>query len=79
MDKLSEIRKVFYTFLTDETNKVELGAIAQDVQKIYPEVIDIDDNGHLSIAYNRLSVIALSTIETLYERIKILEDTLDNE
>ena len=79
LDKLSEVRKVFYTFLSDETNKVELGAIAQDIQKVCPEVVDIDENGYLSVAYDRLSVIALSTIETLYEKIKILEDVLDNE
>ena len=79
LDKLSEVRKVFYTFLSDETNKVELGAIAQDIQKVCPEVVDTDENGYLSVAYDRLSVIALSTIETLYEKIKMLEDVLDNE
>ena len=71
--------EVFYTFLSDETNKVELGAIAQDIQKVCPEVVDTDENGYLSVAYDRLSVIALSTIETLYEKIKMLEDVLDND
>jgi hypothetical protein len=79
LEKLSEMRKIYYTFLSDKESKVEVGTIAQDLQKIYPELVETNDNGELCVAYNRLSVIALKTVDTLYSKIKELEDLLDNE
>jgi hypothetical protein len=78
LDELSNVRKVFYTFLSDETNKVELGVIAQDIQKICPEIVGVDENGYLSVAYDRLSILALSAIDDLYIRVKKLEERILN-
>jgi hypothetical protein len=46
--------------------------IAQDIQKIYPELV-YEDGGHLSLAYDKLSVIALEAIDVLNEKNKELE------
>ena len=45
--------------------------IAQDVQKLYPELVNIDGD-HLSLAYDKLSVVALKAIDELYVLIKDL-------
>ena len=78
LDELSNVRKVFYTFLSDETNKVDVGVIAQDIQKICPEIVGVDENGYLSVAYDRLSILALSAIDDLYIRVKKLEERILN-
>ena len=52
--------------------------IAQDVQKLYPELVSMDKNtGYLSLAYDKLSVIALEAIDTLYEEYKQLKERVN--
>ena len=52
--------------------------IAQDVQKLYPELVSTDQNtGYLSLAYDKLSVIALEAIDTLYEEYKQLKERVN--
>jgi hypothetical protein len=79
LEELLELRKVFYTFTNDETNKVEIGTIAQDVQKICPEIVGLDEDGRLSVAYSKLSVLALKAIDDLNDRIKELEEILNED
>jgi hypothetical protein len=49
--------------------------IAQDVQKLYPELVDTESE-YLSLAYDKLSVIALAAIDSLYQDYKNLKDKL---
>jgi hypothetical protein len=73
LEKLSELRKVYYSWKEDSDNKTQLGAIAQDVQKLFPEIVSEDsETGYLSLAYDKLSVIALAAIDELYDMIKTL-------
>lgn len=73
LDKLTKLRKVYFKW-NDQTEKreLQLGMIAQDVQKLYPELVNIDSD-HLSLAYDKLSVIALKAIDELYVLIKDLQ------
>ena len=52
--------------------------IAQDVQKLYPELVDVDkETGYLSLAYDKLSVLALEAIDVLYKEHKKLKEHVD--
>jgi hypothetical protein len=75
-DELSNIRKVYYTFKNDETEKLQIGTIAQDVQKYYPEIVNIGSDGNLAVSYDRLSIIALAAIDELHKRVKNLEEKI---
>jgi hypothetical protein len=75
LDKLSKLRKDYFVFNTNK-NKVELGVSAQEIQELYPEIINTDDNGYLSVAYDKLSVIALAAIDELNSKNKELEERL---
>lgn len=73
LEKLREIRKVYYLWKDGSDKNLQLGAVAQDVQKIFPEIISTDlDTGYLSLAYDKLSVIALAAIDELYTMLKTL-------
>ena len=72
LDELSKCRKSHFTF-NDKPEQPQLGVSAQEIQKLYPEVVNEDQNGYLSVDYGKLSVIALAAIDKLYERIKELE------
>ena len=76
IDKLSELRKVYFNFKNDPEKK-HIGVIAQDVQKIYPEIVEENTDGMLTVDYSKLSVIALDAINQLNQKNKELEDRLN--
>ena len=65
LDKLSKFRKVYFTWKDNQDSDLQIGMIAQDVKEIYPELVS-ENNGKLSLAYDRLSVIALEAIDVLH-------------
>ena len=78
LDDLSKLRKVYYLWNNTPEDGRQLGMIAQDVQKLYPELVSTDQNtGYLSLAYDKLSVIALEAIDTLYEEYKQLKERVN--
>lgn len=54
-------------------NKKQIGFIAQDVQKVYPELVSEDGNGYLSLNYQQLTAVLSSQINDLYSIITELK------
>ena len=78
LDDLAKLRKIYYLWNNTPEDGRQLGMIAQDVQKLYPELVSMDKNtGYLSLAYDKLSVIALEAIDTLYEEYKQLKERIN--
>ena len=78
LDKLSKLSKKYFTWKDDESNTQHIGVSAQEVQAIYPELVEvIDEEGHLSVSYDKLSVVALKGIDVLNDKITSLEKRLD--
>ena len=74
MNDLSKLRKIYYLWKDNPEQGKQLGVIAQDVQKLYPELVDEDaETGLLSVAYDKLSVVALAAIDKLHEEAKALK------
>lgn len=74
LDDLSKLRKTYYLWKDDSDKRTHLGMIAQDVQKVYPELVDVDkETGLLSLAYDKLSVVALAAVDKLQEEIGSLK------
>ena len=79
LDKLSKLRKNYFKF--NDKDKLEIGVSAQEVQSIYPEIVSENSDGYLSVAYDKLSVIALAAIDELDDKILQLANkisTLEN-
>lgn len=79
LDEISKLRKIYYIWKNPKDDQsLQLGMIAQDVQKLYPELVSVDkESGYLSLAYDRLSVLALEAIDVLYEEHKKLKKRVD--
>lgn len=68
LDKLASLPKKYFTWKNDKENaKVNIGTSAQELQKVYPELVSTDDNGYLAVSYEKLSVIALAAVDKLHE------------
>ncbi len=50
------------------------GFIAQDIQKIFPEFVDVKDDGYLGISYTNFSVVAIKAIQEQQAEIEELKN-----
>ena len=77
LDKLSLLPKKYFTWKLDRSGKMEIGTSAQEVQKLYPELVTKDLEGKLVVAYDKLSIIALRAIDVLNSKNKELESRIE--
>jgi hypothetical protein len=78
---LKEIPKKYFTWKYDEDKVINIGTSAQEVEKIYPEIVGeyVDESTNIeykSIDYSKLSIVALAAIDKLNERIEYLENKI---
>ena len=83
LNELKNIPKKYFTWKNDDY-LVNIGTSAQKLQEVYPELVTIDPNGNLGVAYDKLSVIALAAIDKLHqenidlkERLRKIEEKLN--
>jgi hypothetical protein len=71
LDILAPIRPVYYNFKGQDRRMV--GVIAQDVQTVLPEAVDVGDDGMLSMRYTDLVPVLVKAIQELTARLEALE------
>ena len=62
-----------FEYINDAAHKKHIGAIAQDVQEICPEIVYEDTNGYLNIEENKLVYLLLNEVKELKKEIKRLK------
>lgn len=62
-----------FNYKSDPT-KTTIGCIAQELQTIYPELVETDKDGYLKIAENKLVYLLLEEVKLLKEEIKQLKE-----
>ena len=78
LDVVSKIPTKYFTWKKEEVTEnidpvLHIGTSAQEVQKIYPDLVTENEEGELSVDYARLSVIALAAIKELKKEIDELK------
>jgi hypothetical protein len=77
LEKVSNLRGVNYNWRTDEypemklTEDQQIGLIAEEVEKIIPQLVHTDDNGERSVDYGKLSAVL---IEAIKDQQKLIEE-----
>jgi hypothetical protein len=77
VDKLLTLRAVNYSWKSDDLNRKYLGLIAQDVEKVLPELVDKDEKdeiGTLGVRYTEIIPVLVKAIQELEARVKELEN-----
>ena len=86
VNSLMTLRTIIYSWKSDKTNKENLGLIAQDVEKIFPQVIEksivkedpikgiTDTTEYLSLKYTDLIPVLVKAIQELQSQINELKN-----
>ena len=56
--------------------KNDVGVIAQEVNKVMPEIVTTRDDGYLAIKYDRLAPLLIEAIKTLTNKVSNLENEI---
>lgn len=65
------------TFNWKQNDQADIGLIAQDVQKVYPQLVRTD-GGHLQVDYQKLIAPLIESVRELNARVQTLETALAN-
>ena len=77
LDVVSEIPTKYFTWKSDESKTEHIGTSAQEIQKLYPDLVTENEDGVLSVDYARLSIIALAAIKELKAQIDELKSKIN--
>lgn len=77
LDKAYELinncQSIIYT-LKDNTDKQQIGLIAQEVQQYFPEVVSENEDGYLSLDYAKLTSVIFRVLKDVIDRLNKLEN-----
>ena len=65
LDKLDNMRGVYHDWIDPRNTEKEIGVIAQEVQKVYPELVYMGGNGYLSVNYPKLTAVLIQATKEL--------------
>jgi hypothetical protein len=68
LDKISQMNGFTYNRIGHKN--VEIGLIAEDVQKIYPELVDYTNNKVSGVKYTRLTAVLVESVKQLNQKIE---------
>ena len=74
LDKVEAITGVYFNMI-DTPEQTELGVIAQEVQKVLPEAVNVvdEENGYLGVSYTSLVPVLIEAVKALKEKNEALE------
>ena len=75
LEQIRQLEVYNYNFKADKNKKMQVGVIAQDLQKVFPDAVMKDDNGYLKIRWDDMFYAVINAIKELDKTIQqIVED-----
>ena len=74
VEKLSTLQTINFSYKDDKFKKQNIGLIAQEVEKIFPELIDKNGDGMLGVRYTELVPVLIKAIQELKLEIETLKN-----
>jgi len=75
LDKITQIRGVEYDRI--DTDKHQIGVIAQEVEKVLPDVVYTSEDGMKSVSYGNIVAVLIESIKELKGEISELKEKVD--
>lgn len=77
LEKLSNLNGVTYNWKEPGiSNKKEIGMIAQEVEKVFPELVTTDTEGYKSVSYVNFTAVLLEAIKEQQQEINQLKQEI---
>ncbi len=70
--EIEKLRPVYYVHKQDESNKKQIGFIAQDMRKIIPEIVS-GSEGELGLSYGQLTAVLVRAVQEQQQEINELK------
>jgi hypothetical protein len=70
IDSIMELSAIKFNWKADEVKTTNIGLIAQEVEKVYPELINKNREGYLGVRYTELIPILVKAIQELNAKIE---------
>lgn len=77
-DAVKKLNPVSYQWKNDNSSSTQYGFIAQEVKRIFPDLVSETEDGTLAVNYVALIPILTTTIQELTDRITVLEERIKN-
>ncbi len=78
LDKMMQLRGVTYDWIEKtKSQEQQIGFIAQEVEKVFPQLVHTDGKGYKAVAYAKMVPILLQAIKEQQAEIKELQSTND--
>lgn len=76
LQKVEEIKGVEFDWneKQDVHTGHDIGVIAQDIEKVLPELVEDRDNGYKAVKYEKLTAVLIQAVKELSNRVKELEN-----
>ncbi len=77
-EKINQINGMYYQWEDESKNQnQQIGFIAQEIEKVFPELVETDEKGYKSVAYANFSPILVEAIKKQNQKIEQLEKEMN--
>jgi hypothetical protein len=77
LDKIDELHGYYYNWKTGDDKTRQAGLMAQEVEKVLPEIVSTDAEGYKSVEYGKMNALLLQAIKEQQQQITELKQKLD--
>lgn len=76
MNDLFTLNPLVFSYKNDKTKKVHYGLLAQDVERVFPELVEDNMSGYKTVNYQELLPLMLAKMKNMQEQIDELKENL---
>jgi hypothetical protein len=77
LDKIMAMQGVSYNLINDEHKVTQVGVVAQEIEKVLPEVVVTDENDMKSVAYGNITAVLIEAVKELQQQVNDLKATVE--
>ena len=77
LGKILQLNGVSFSMKNDQDHKTEIGLIAQEVEKVYPELVMISNDGYESVKYQNITAILIEGMKEQQKQIESQQQQID--